>query len=106
MGEFFKGLFDKAPDIIGKAAQSPLGLVALSVLVLGIVGVFLFRNAAGKVKLAAFAVITGGFLGFLALVVAFASNPNPALIPPPDKTNPEKTALGNKRHQNSPKRTA
>jgi hypothetical protein len=62
-------LLDKAPDIIDKAAQSPLDLAALSVLVLGIVGAFLFRNAAGKLKLAAFAMITGGFFGFMALVL-------------------------------------
>jgi hypothetical protein len=60
MGDIFKEFLDKAPDIIDKAAQSPLGLAALSVLVLGIVGAFLFRNAAGKLKLAAFAMITGG----------------------------------------------
>src|ERR1700730_3691232 len=94
MDEIFKGLFDKAPDIIGKAAQSPLGLAALSVLVLGIVGVLLFREAAGKLKLVAFAMITGGFLGFMALVFVFASNPKP----PPnllqaDNNIPEKIAL-------------
>jgi hypothetical protein len=31
--------------------------------VLGIVGAFLFRNVAGKLKLAAFTMITGGLLG-------------------------------------------
>jgi len=77
VGEIFKEFFDKAPDIIGKAAQSPLGLVALSVLVLGAVGFLLFRNAAGKLKLGAFAMITGGFLAFMALVFIFAGNPNP-----------------------------
>jgi hypothetical protein len=69
MGDIFKEFLDKAPDIIDKAAQSPLGLAALSVLVLGIIGAFLFRNAAGKLKLAAFAMITGGFFGFMALVL-------------------------------------
>jgi len=69
MGDIFKEFLDKAPDIIDKAAQSPLGLAALSVLVLGIVGAFLFRNAAGKLKLAAFAMITGSFFGFMALVL-------------------------------------
>ena len=64
-----KEFLDKAPDIIDKAAQSPWGLAALSVLVLGIVGAFLFRNAAGKLKLAAFAMITGGFFGLIALVL-------------------------------------
>src|SRR5436305_1174710 len=95
MGEIFKGLLDKAPDIIGKAAENPLGLAALSVLVLGIVGVLLFREAAGKPKLLALAMITGGFLGFMALVFVFASNPKRAtILLQPDKTNTEKTALG------------
>jgi hypothetical protein len=75
MGEFFQWLFGKAPDIIREAARSPLGLAALSVLVLGIVGVLLFREAAGQPKLVAFAMITGGLLGFLMLVVVFASSP-------------------------------
>ncbi len=66
--DIFKELLDKAPDVIDKAAQSPLGLAALSVLVLGIVGVLLFRKATGKLKLVAFAMITSGFLGFMALV--------------------------------------
>ena len=65
MGEFFQGLFDKAPDIIGKAAQSPAGLAALSVLVLGVVGVIFFHDDTGGLKLLAFAMMTGGFLGFL-----------------------------------------
>ncbi len=37
MGGILKKLIDKAPDIIGKAAQSKLGVASLSVLVLGIV---------------------------------------------------------------------
>ena len=89
--EFFKGIFDKAPDIIREAAQSPLGLASLIVLVLGVVGAFLFRNVAGKLKLAAFAMITGGLLGLF----IFASNPKPPPnLPPPDKNSLEKTALG------------
>ena len=95
MSEVFKEFVDKAPDIIGKAVQSPLGLAALSVLVLGIVGVLLFRKATGKLKLVAFAMITSGFLGFMALVFIFASNPKPPLIPVPSgKIDPDKTALG------------
>jgi cation transporter-like permease len=65
MGGILKKLIDKSPDIIGKAAQGPLGLASLSVLVSGIVGVYLFRDAAGAQKLLAFAMMTGGFLGFL-----------------------------------------
>jgi hypothetical protein len=93
VGEIFKGLLDKAPDIIGKAAESPLGVAALSVLVLGALGFLLFRNAAGKLKLVALAMITGGFLGFMALVFVFASNPKPVpILPMPDKNSSEKTS--------------
>ena len=67
VSEVFKEFVDKAPDIIGKAVQSPLGLAALSVLVLGIVVFLLFREAAGKHKLVAFMLITGGFLGLSSL---------------------------------------
>jgi hypothetical protein len=65
VSEVFKEFVDKAPDIIGKAVQSPLGLAALSVL--GIVVFLLFREAAGKHKLVAFMLITGGFLGLSSL---------------------------------------
>jgi tetratricopeptide (TPR) repeat protein len=92
VGDFLKGLLDKAPDIISKAAESPLGLASLIVLVLGIVGAFLFRNVAGKLKLAAFAMITSGLLGLF----IFASNPKPpSSLPLPDNNSPEKTALEN-----------
>jgi hypothetical protein len=88
VGEIFKEFFDKAPDIIDKAAQSPLALASLIVLVLGVVGAFLFRNVAGKLKLAAFAMITGGLLGLF----IFASNPKaPPSLPQLDSNSPEKT---------------
>jgi hypothetical protein len=37
----------------------------------------LFQGATGKLKVVAFAMITNGFLRFLVLVIAFASNPGP-----------------------------
>jgi tetratricopeptide (TPR) repeat protein len=52
----------------------------------------LFRNVAGKLKLAAFAMITSGLLGLF----IFASNPKPpSSLPLPDNNSPEKTALEN-----------
>jgi tetratricopeptide (TPR) repeat protein len=88
VNEFFEGLFDKAPDIIGKAAQSPLGLASLIVLILGALGGFLFWNAAEKLRLLALAMITGGLLGLF----IFASNStkidNPESKP---KISPEQT---------------
>lgn len=75
VGEFFR-LFDKVPEIIGKApeiidkaAQSQLALFSLIVIVLGIVAAFLFRNTTGRLLLAAFT----SFLGFLVFVVVLAS---------------------------------
>ncbi|HEY4846525.1 MAG TPA: tetratricopeptide repeat protein [Methylocella sp.] len=85
MDEIFKGLFDKAPDIISKAAQNPLGLASLIVLVLGILGAFLFRNAAGNLKLLAFAMITAGLLGLF----LFASNSTKIDNPGPKPISPE-----------------
>jgi hypothetical protein len=68
-----------------------LGVTSLCVLVLGALGFLLFQEAAGKLKLVALAMITGGFLGFVALVFIFASNPKPP--PQPGKNLQEKTAL-------------
>jgi hypothetical protein len=90
VGEIFREFFDKGPDIIDKAAQSPLALASLIVLVLGVAGSLLFRNVAGILKLAAFTMITGGLLGLF----IFASNPKPPPSLPPDKNSPEKTTLG------------
>jgi hypothetical protein len=45
---------------------------------LGAVGFLLIQDAAGKLKVVAFAMITSGFLGFLVLVVALTSNPGRA----------------------------
>ena len=78
VSEFLKELLDKAPDIIGKAAQSPLGLASLSVLVLGALAGFLFHKDAGKFKVAAFAMVVGAVLGFIALFVVPAHPPEPA----------------------------
>jgi tetratricopeptide (TPR) repeat protein len=82
MNEVFKELFSKASDIIREAAQNPLGLASLSALILGALGLFLFRSAAGKLKLLALAMITAGLLGLTALVAIYASNPNPVSGPP------------------------
>jgi hypothetical protein len=95
VGEILQRLLDKAPDIIDKAAQNPLGLASLSTLVLGAVVFFLFRDAVGRQKLHALAMITGCFLGLMTLVLVFASNPkSPAILPQPDKSSPEKAAFG------------
>jgi tetratricopeptide (TPR) repeat protein len=87
MGEVFKEFVDKVPAIIGKAAQSPLGLASLIVLVLGALGGFLFWNAAGRLRLLAFAMITGGLLGLF----IFASNSTKIDNPGPKPISPKQT---------------
>jgi hypothetical protein len=98
MDEFFKGLLDKAPDIIGKAAQSPLGVASLIVLGVCVLAFLLFRDAAGNLKLEAFAITC--VVGILVLVVIFSSNstkvdnPEPKPIPSPEQT--EQVRIGDK----------
>ena len=65
MGEILNELFKQGPDIIGKAAQSPLGLASLGVLVLGALGFLLLRDAAGKRKLLVLAIIPYSLLRYL-----------------------------------------
>jgi ABC-type branched-subunit amino acid transport system permease subunit len=86
MGEVFKEFVDKVPEIIDKAAQS-LALASLSVLVLGALGFLLFRNATGKLKLAAFAMMTAGLLGLF----TFAANSTKIDTPGPKPISPEQT---------------
>jgi hypothetical protein len=65
MGEILNELFKQGPDIIGKAAQSPLRLASLGILVLGALGFLLLRDAAGKLKLLVLAMIRYSLLRYL-----------------------------------------
>jgi tetratricopeptide (TPR) repeat protein len=95
MEEFFGRLFDKVPGIIHEAAQSALGVTSLSILVLGGLGFFLFRKAPARLKVAAFAMLTSGLLGFTALVIVLVSNPNAVLNPPqPNNKGSERNTVG------------
>jgi len=48
--------------ILGEAAKTPLGVLSLLIIVLGLVSYFLFRNSDGRVKLLAFAMLIAGCL--------------------------------------------
>ena len=69
---------DNAPQIIEAAAQSPLGILALLVLVVGIVAVLLFRESPDKVKLVCFSMIFAGAAGF-GLAVLWQATPDRAV---------------------------
>ncbi len=77
---------ENAPEIIEAAAQSPLGILALLVLVVGVVAVVLFRNSPDAVKMACFSMIFAGAAGFglVVLVQAAPSQDAPPSIGPAD----------------------
>jgi hypothetical protein len=67
--EAVKAFFDNAAAIIGAAAKSPLGIVALMVLVLACLGIAFFRNASEKTRIAVYVLLVIGFAGFAAAVM-------------------------------------
>lgn len=57
-------LFENVPEIIGEAAKSPLGLFALMILVLAILGFFFFREASERTRIAIFVLMFTGVVSF------------------------------------------
>jgi len=85
MLELLKQLIEHAPDIIEKAAQSPLGIFALMILVVGVLAVLFFERAPVRVRVFIFVLIFGGVSAFgVAVVREIPSSPTPALQPPAD----------------------
>ena len=60
-------IFDRAAEIIRESGRGPVAFASLIVLVLGIVGAYLFRNVGEKLRLAAFAMVIVGLLGLFTL---------------------------------------
>lgn len=56
--------FENAPKIIGEAAKSPLGLFALMILVLAVLGFFFFRGASERTRIAIFVLMFTGVTFF------------------------------------------
>lgn len=56
-----------APQIITAAAKDPLGIVALVVLVLSVIGILFFRDASVKVRIVMYVLMFFGFSGFAVL---------------------------------------
>lgn len=57
-------LIEQAPKIIEAAARSPLGILALMVMALALVGVFLFQDAAESIRRLVFILLFVGVVGF------------------------------------------
>jgi hypothetical protein len=68
------------PDVIKAAASSPLGLLSLMCLLIGIVSLGLFRKAPTWAKLVVFVLLLAGVFGFGASVVR-QQNPQPEGTP-------------------------
>jgi hypothetical protein len=77
-----KQLIQSAPEIIAKAAQSPLGILALLILVVGTLAVIFFWQAPVAVRVSMFVIIFGGACAFGYAVVREIP-PVPPPPPPP-----------------------
>jgi hypothetical protein len=60
------------PEIIEAASKNPLGILALIILVLGILGYIYFKDAAPGIKVAMFIAMLGGAVGYGAVVAHIA----------------------------------
>jgi hypothetical protein len=54
---------DAAPAIIGSAARRPLGILALTIIVLSVLACLLFGRASERVRVAAFVLLFVGAAG-------------------------------------------
>ena len=73
-------LIENAPQIIGEAAKSPLGLAALIVLALSGVAYLLFRSTSESARVLDFLSLVVGFIVFgiaLSNVIGGVRRPNP-----------------------------
>jgi hypothetical protein len=52
-------LFENMPEIISRSASSPLGILALMIIVLAILGFLLFRRASERSRILIFVMLLG-----------------------------------------------
>jgi len=84
-------LFKNFPEIIKEAAQNPLGIAALIILVVSVIAITFFRKAGEKARLAIFTSIIVGFLGFglaILFIVGNKSSPPPPISTPAPPVSP------------------
>ncbi len=69
---------DNAPSVIEAAAQSPLGILALLILTVGVIAYLFFQKSSDRVKVVIFSMIFVGMAGFgLVILVQAAPTPSP-----------------------------
>jgi hypothetical protein len=81
-----------APDIIREAARSSLGLAALIILALAIIGVIFFKKEEVRLKTLMYILM---FIGFIVLGYAFSHVSNSSQIPDPAPTSTISPSLPN-----------
>ncbi|MCI0694066.1 hypothetical protein L0337_18915 [candidate division KSB1 bacterium] len=75
-------LFENAPEIISAAAKSPLGLFALMILVLAVLGFFFFRQASERTRVTIFLLMFIGVVAFGIAIFSASSHPSgESLVP-------------------------
>ena len=60
--------------IIQAASKSPLGILALMILMLGVVGYFFFKDADAKIKAVMYLAMLGGVIGYGMAISRATSN--------------------------------
>jgi hypothetical protein len=78
-------LFENAPEIISAAAKSPLGLFALMILALAVLGFFFFRQASERTRVVVFVLMFVGVVAFGIAIFGASSLPSgESLVPNKD----------------------
>jgi hypothetical protein len=94
-------LIDKAPEIIKESAKSPLGIIALAILVLLIMAAILFDESPDVVKGVVFTLIVISLLSFVGVAVFYAlkSDGNQDEVPESTPGNRNDTKLFEQFHR-------
>jgi hypothetical protein len=75
-------LFENAPEIISAAAKSPLGLFALMILALAVLGFFFFRQASERTRVVIFVLMFVSVVAFgIAIFGAISPPSGQSLVP-------------------------
>jgi hypothetical protein len=92
-----QSLVKSAPEIIKEAAQSPLGIVALIILVVAVVGFFFFKTDKTSIRVTIFVLMLVSFIGLFGYSAYRTTGPHlpsddhPVPIPSPRSDGPVPT---------------
>jgi hypothetical protein len=79
VSDFWRSLFDNAPEIIKAASQSPLGIFALSIIALTLLAAYFFREEKAKIKILIFIILAFGLAAYVASIRKSA-NETPRIV--------------------------